>query len=110
MVNALKFKIANALFLVGILSISILFVKNRGRGLLNGQNALSVTKVISRQSLSAIQKKKKRKRSAPVKKGDVSVVVKRSNLLCDCAGTSRTFFGNEEKKINRQVVVAINVP
>ena len=109
MVNALKFKIANALILVGILSISILFVKNRGRGLLNGQNALSVTKVISRQSLSAIQKKK-RKRSAPVKKGDVSVVVKRSNLLCDCAGTSRTFFGNEEKKINRQVVVAINVP
>ena len=109
MVNALKFKIANALILVGILSISILFVKNRGRGLLNGQNALSVTKVISRQSLSAIQKKK-RKRSAPVKKGDVSVVVKRSNLLCDCAGTSRTFLGNEEKKINRQVVVAINVP
>ena len=45
-----------------------------------------------------------------MKKGDVSVVVKRSNLLCDCAGTSRTFLGNEEKKINRQVVVAINVP
>ena len=45
-----------------------------------------------------------------MKKGDVSVVVKRSNLLCDFAGTSRTFFGNEEKKINRQIGVAINVP
>ena len=65
MVNALKFKIANALILVGILSISILFVKNGGRGLLNGQNALSVTKVISRQSLSAIQKKKKKGKEAP---------------------------------------------
>ena len=65
--------------------------------LLNGQNPLSVTKVICRQSLSAIQKKKRKKkkqRNAPVKKGDVdvSVVVKRSNLLCDFAGISRTFF------------------
>ena len=37
-----------------------------------------------------------------MKKGDVdvSVVVKRSNLLCDFAGISRTFFfGNEEQKI-----------
>ena len=68
MVNALKFKIANALILVGILSISILFVKNRGRGLLNGQNALSVTKVISRQSLSAIQKKKKKEKKRPGEK------------------------------------------
>ena len=71
--------------------------------LLNGQNPLSVTKVICRQSLSAIQKKKKKKqRNALVKKGDVdfSVVVKRRNLLCDFAGISRTFFfGNEEQKI-----------
>ena len=44
------------LILAGILSILILSVKNReggeGGGLLNGQNPLSVTKVICRQSLS----------------------------------------------------------
>ena len=39
--------------LVGIPFILILSVKNRGeRGLLNGQNPLSVTKVICRQSLN----------------------------------------------------------
>ena len=55
--------------------------------LLNGQNPLSVTKVICRQSLSAITKKKKKKKgNAPAKK-DVSVVVKRINSLCDFAGT-----------------------
>ena len=96
--------------MVGILSISILSVKNRGvGGLLNGKNPLSVTKVI----LSLFKKKKKkgkRKRNATVKKGDVSAVVKRSNLLCDFAGISRSFFGNEKQKIIRQVVVAVNVP
>ena len=43
------------LILVDILSILLLSVKNRGvvgGGLLNGQNPLSVTKVICRQSLS----------------------------------------------------------
>ena len=42
--------------LVGILSILILSVKNRGKVgfLLNGQNPLSVTKVICRQSLKGI--------------------------------------------------------
>ena len=45
-----------------------------------------------------------------MKKGDISAVVKRSNLLCDFAGISRSFFGNEKQKIIRQVVVAVNVP
>ena len=72
------------------------------------KNSLSVTKVIL--SLFKKKKKEKRKRNATVKKGDVSAVVKRSNLLCDCAGTSRTFFGNGKQKIIRQVVAAVNVP
>ena len=38
------------------------------------------------------------KRNAPVKKSDVSVVVKRSNLFCDFAGIS-IIFGNEAQKI-----------
>ena len=45
------------LILVGILSILILSVKNRGGregGFLNGQNLLSVAKVIFRQSLNHI--------------------------------------------------------
>ena len=47
---------------------------------------------------SAIQKKKERKRNDPVKKGDASVVVKKSNLFCDFAGIS-IIFGNEAQKI-----------
>ena len=38
------------------------------------------------------------KRNAPVKKSDVSVVVKRSNLFCDFAGIS-IIFDNEAQKI-----------
>ena len=72
------------------------------------KNSLSVTKVIL--SLFKKKKKEKRKRNATVKKGDVSAVVKRSNLPCDFAGISRSFFGNEKQKIIRQVVVAVNVP
>ena len=48
--------------------------------------------------LSAIQKKQTKKRNAPVKKGDVSVVVKRSNLFCEFVGIPITF-GNEAQKI-----------
>ena len=42
------------LILFGILSILILSVKYRGGGLLNGQNLLSVAKVICRQSLKIL--------------------------------------------------------
>ena len=49
---------------------------------------------------SALQKKKKKKwkRNAPVKKGDVSFVVKRSNLFCNSARIS-IIFSNEAQKM-----------
>ena len=55
-------------------------------------------KVLFKKKKKTKKKKKKRKRNDPVKKGDVSVVVKRSNLFCDFAGIS-IILGTEAQKI-----------